>query len=193
MVVNFTTYAGLAKPTESELALNWTRVQDLQEDNNVLIQNLGNADLQSYTPTFTSAGSAPGVGSGSITGDYRDLNGFIMGSFRVTIGTAPTVGTGIYAFSLPFEADPVFHAIAPSINSTPGDYDIVGTGYLFDSSAVTTSGGVALDIVTVTGVSYVRYLVTTFAGKSSYAYSPGVPFTIADGDVFSGSFAYKSL
>ena len=32
MVVNTTTYIGLAKPTQDELALNWTRSTDIIDD-----------------------------------------------------------------------------------------------------------------------------------------------------------------
>ncbi len=192
MVVNFTTYANLAKPSESELALNWTRVQDLQEDNNLEIEARANVDNVSYTPTVISAGTQPNLGTGfAAYGEYRNLNGFILGGFRVDIGSSPSAGTGIYAFSLPFVADSVFHAVNTNINALPGDFDVIGTGYMFDTSTLNTSGPAALDILTVSGVSYVRFLVSTFTGKSSYALSPGVPFTIAQSDSFNGSFAYK--
>lgn len=192
MAVNFTTNVGLAKPTEAELALNWTRVEDLQEDNNTIIEAHANIDLSPYTPTLTAATTAPTLGTGgSAVGEYRILNEFILGTFKLAFGTTPGAGTGIWGFALPFAADNSFHVVGSSLTTGFGDNDIIGTGYMFDATSTDASGPAALDVVTISAVSYVRFLIGAYVGKATHAYSPGNPFTVASTDTFTGSFAYK--
>ncbi len=191
MVVAFTTYVGLAKPDEAELALNWTRVQDLQEDNNTIIENEVNVLYTPYSPTLTASTTPPSVGAGFISGEYRDLNGFVLGSFKAEFEAGMTAGTGVWGFALPFTADAAFHSVGSSLTATPGDNDIIGIAYMFDTSGVDSSGPAAIDVVTIAGVSYARLLLSAYAGKTQYAYQAGSPFTAAAGDKFTGTFGYK--
>lgn len=193
MVVNFTSNIGLAKPTESELALNWTRSADLQEDNNTILETEMNISLTSYTPNLVASTSNPNVGTtGQRLGQYQNLEGFIIGNFVIIFnGSGIAVGSGDYAVTLPFVADPTFHFPAASLSSGHGPNSIIGEGYFFDASAVTTSGSFALELVTTGGVSYVRCLTETYAGKAARVITESMPVAPAAGDSLCGSFAYK--
>lgn len=55
----------------------------------------------SYTPTWTSTGTQPAIGNGSLSGIYVRIGSWI--SFRITMsfGSTTTFGTGNYRFGLP--------------------------------------------------------------------------------------------
>jgi hypothetical protein len=57
---------------------------------------------QTYTPTWTSDGTAPAIGNGTLTGMYRMLDENQMEIYiRFARGSTSTNGTGTYRFSLP--------------------------------------------------------------------------------------------
>lgn len=197
MAVTFTPNIGLAKPTESELALLWARTDKLQEDNNLIIMDKSDVNLVSYTPVVAAVTTPFNVGAGSVRGEYQDFQGFVMGSFLVDF-TDPGVaaGSGDYAISLPFPVDPVYHIVGTSFNSTvaiPGLGHCIGEGYINDASAVNTSGTIALDAVTVAGVSYARMITETYTGKTNQVVNSAAPFVVATNDRFAGSFFYKRV
>jgi len=194
MAVNFTTYAGLAKPTETELALNWARSQQLADDNNTIIMNKANLATTTYTPTLAAQTTAPSAGAGTRIGQYQDIHGFIMGNFKIQfLDPGVSSGNGFYAISLPAVADGSFHVVGTAFDTGTGSPTVIGEGYVLDISAVATSGTVALDVVTVGGVSYCRLLTEAFTApaKTSRLFTNGMPFTLATGDYFAGSFFYK--
>lgn len=196
MAVNFTPNIGLAKPTESELALNWARSTKLAEDNNLIIEAKMNIPLTAYTPAFIGATTNPNVGAGEIKGEYIEVEGFIFGSFNI-IFVAPGIsagsGTGGYGIQLPTLVDDVFHRVGTSLLNAPGVYSCIGEGYYSDSSSVPTSGTVALDAVEVAGIDYLRMHTEAIVGKTETWVGPGHPSTVADQDQLSGSFWYKKL
>jgi hypothetical protein len=55
----------------------------------------------SYNPTWTSSGTAPSIGDGSVFGDYVRVGDFIFFRFQLDIGSTTTTGTGTWYFSLP--------------------------------------------------------------------------------------------
>lgn len=198
MAVNFTGNIGLAKPTESELATNWATNTKLQEDNNIIMAAKMGYRLTAYTPTIVAATTAPTLGaSGNIRGEYTELQGFVWGCIIVEFtGAGITVGSGEYGLSLPFPADGSFHIVGTTLadsTSLGGTQSIIGEGYISDVSAIATSGSVALDVVTVAGVSYVRLLPDIFTApvKTSRFMRDNMPFAVADGDKFTCQFFYK--
>lgn len=192
MAVTFTTNIGLAMPDETEMSKEWARNSKLAEDNNNIIADKMDITLTSYTPTLTAQTTPPSVGAGSIAGEYQDIEGFIMGGFVIKF-TDPgvAVGSGEYAISLPFPVDGSFHSVGTAFNSTPGPFSVVGEGYFSDSSAVATSGSLALDVVTVTGVSYVRLLTQAFTGKTARFVTNTQPVAVATADRIIGNYFYK--
>jgi hypothetical protein len=58
----------------------------------------------SYTPTWTSTGSAPAIGNGSLAGAYILAGKLCHFRASVTFGTTTTFGTGAYSIGLPTAA-----------------------------------------------------------------------------------------
>lgn len=117
---------------------------------NAPLRVLGNGDVQveagiyeqdrtvlmggwtSYTPTWSSSGTAVALGNGTITGSYTQIGDTVH--FRVTLimGTTTTYGTGVYSFTLPVTSTSVGNAVMA-----------VGTSIVFDSSGGTYHTGTA--------------------------------------------------
>ena len=55
----------------------------------------------SYTPNWTSDGTAPAIGNGTIAGHYAQFNDLVMVRIQVEFGSTTTFGTGEWSFSLP--------------------------------------------------------------------------------------------
>jgi|SRR5882724_2361888 len=199
MAVSQTPYIALNKPDDTELAANWARFTMLQAANNLKVENNINIPLTSYTPVLTATTSAPNSGSGvgaGPKGQYQNLNGFIMGSFSVDfVDPGVAVGSGEYAFSLPFVVDNTFHIVGTTFNDATGSLSCIGEGYILDISAVATSGTASLDVVTVAGVSYARIWTEAFTApvKTARVFRDSMPFAVATGDNINGHFLYKKL
>lgn len=58
----------------------------------------------SYTPVWTSTGTAPTLGNGTLVGAYRQLGKTIDLRVTLTIGSTTSIGTGVYRLSLPAAA-----------------------------------------------------------------------------------------
>lgn len=54
-----------------------------------------------YTPAWTSTGTAPSLGNGSLTGLWTQQGSLIWVSITMTLGSTSTQGTGLWRFSLP--------------------------------------------------------------------------------------------
>lgn len=56
----------------------------------------------SYTPTWTSSGTAPALGNGTLTGQYRRsaTSDIVHWWLRLLIGSTTTFGTGVYRFGI---------------------------------------------------------------------------------------------
>lgn len=74
-----------------------------------------------YTPTWTSSGTAPAIGNGTLTGAYLKAGKLVVFRLKLTIGSTTTVGTSTYRFGLPVAAIGL---------DVP-----VGQGLVFDTSA----------------------------------------------------------
>jgi hypothetical protein len=193
MAVTFTSNIGLAKPTESELALEWARISELAEDNNAIIEDKTDIVFTSYTPTIIGSTTNPNVGAGSISGEYFEHEGWIWGSFAVlflTPGISAGSGTGAYGITLPFPADGSFHTVGTSLSDQPGLISCIGEGHIIDNT-VANGGTVALDTVTIAGTGYARLITETFAGKTAAFVNPANPVVVDTNDRWSASFFYK--
>jgi len=54
-----------------------------------------------YTPTWTSSGTAPVLGNGTVQGWYTIAGLVVNLTLRIVIGSTTTVGTGVWFFTLP--------------------------------------------------------------------------------------------
>jgi hypothetical protein len=131
------------------------------------LNTIGAASV-SYTPTWTSTGSQPVLGNGSIQGTYFQFQKFVVGEIQIVIGSTTTFGTGTYLVSLPL---------------TVSSNWCSGVGMVLDASAGYISySGVALG----TGNS----LEFRF-GNAQGIWSPTVPITLANLDQVRIRFFYE--
>ncbi len=115
---------------------------------------------QTYTPTWTSTGTGPAIGNGTLNGAYRRSGELVHVNIRFEPGSTSTFGTGFYRFSLPYTA---------SRRS-------VGSAYVEDVSGVAVYVGTAM-IDSGTNTVYV-----TTSGSTSAYMGAASPFTWASGD-----------
>jgi hypothetical protein len=57
---------------------------------------------ETYTVTWTAAGSAPSIGNGTLTGSYSRNGNTVVVSISLNIGSTTNLGAGAWSFSLPF-------------------------------------------------------------------------------------------
>ena len=57
-----------------------------------------------YTPAWTSSGTAPALGNGTLTGRYMKIGRTVVCHINMATGSTSTYGTGNYNWSLPFTA-----------------------------------------------------------------------------------------
>ena len=81
-----------------------------------------------YTPTWTSSGTAPAIGNGTLRGHYSRTGSAIVATIEMIAGSTTTFGTGTWSFSLP--------------RASAGATVHVGTGYARDDSASGAATGV---------------------------------------------------
>jgi hypothetical protein len=55
-----------------------------------------------YTPSWTSSGTAPSLGNGTIIGRYMKFGRTVVCHINLVTGSTTTYGSGSYNFSLPF-------------------------------------------------------------------------------------------
>lgn len=65
----------------------------------------GTIAFADYTPVWSSTGTAPAIGNGSITGKYIRIGDLCIGYCAVLMNSTTTYGTGDYIFSLPLSTD----------------------------------------------------------------------------------------
>lgn len=74
----------------------------------VLASDLATATQQGvwtpYVPTWTSTGTAPAKGNGTLAGEYAKVGRLVTVRISLDTGSTTTYGTGNYIFSLPLAA-----------------------------------------------------------------------------------------
>lgn len=137
----------------------------------------GNGAWTSWTPTLTTGGTNPTLGTGSsATGKYLRLGNLVIARFFITFGTSGVAaGSGTYRVSLP-------------INSAAHG-EMSGSLFLYDSSAAagTSAGMFSYDAA----ASYVQMLYPTATTTYSVV-SNSAPWTWAASDQIRGFFYYEA-
>jgi hypothetical protein len=131
----------------------------------------------SYTPAWSSSGTQPSLGNGSVNGRYIQVGKLIFAYMSLTAGSTSTFGTGSYYLSLPVQAA-----------STAMLW--IGHGRLVDSGTATykltvypgsSAGTVGIVVEVVSGSTI------TFNGVSATS-----PFTMTNGDFFELAVVYEA-
>lgn len=125
----------------------------------------------SYTPAWSTTGTVPTLGDGTLEGNYAQAGKLVLFSIILTIGTTTTVGTGVYTLTLP-----VATALPPNA--------AVASAHFFDASPA----GYYQHIAYRTATSASQIALSATAGRWS-ATNPVVP---AVGDVISVNGSYEA-
>jgi hypothetical protein len=92
--------AATANDTPSRLAVGANNLV-LMADSTASTGLKYGADLQSYTPAWTSSGTAPAIGNGTASGSFTRIGNVVQFSVVIVFGSTSTFGSGEYFFSLP--------------------------------------------------------------------------------------------
>lgn len=103
----------------------------------------------SYTPVWTSSGTAPALGNGTITGRYKQNGKTIDLVVKIVFGSTTTFGTGTYSFSIPVTAN--------------ANVDRTGSAYFRDASATSIGHFTGIALLAAGGTTFVGAEATTHA------------------------------
>ncbi len=131
----------------------------------------------SYTPTWTSTGTAPAIGNGTLLGRYSLQGKTCTVSISLVFGTTTTAGTGVYQFATPFAA-------------------VTRAGSAWIGSAMATDVGVASTIGGCQVTSGSSIVVPTGPTNSTQTnngsgWGATVPFTFGNTDSMWLTFTYE--
>ena len=147
-------------PTSGDVA---NVAPDMQNLASAADATLGNA-WTAYTPSWTSTGTAPVVGNGTIVGHFKLLGKWGLARITLTAGGTTTFGTLLYRWSLP--------AGWTLFDTT----SIYGIGSVYDSSTTTQYTG------SVWAASATTVAIRTHSATTDV--SATVPMTPATGDIW---------
>jgi len=136
--------------------------------------------ITSYVPAWTSTGTAPAIGNGTLVGSYQYFGGLIICYGLWAAGSTTTFGTGNYRISLPVAAD-------TSTTTAVMGFSETQNAMLWDNN-VSTRYGRRLQLVTSTTFS-VR--TVSAAGNTLAQWGATSPFTAAQNDRMQWCFIYK--
>jgi hypothetical protein len=112
---------------------------DLKEERTALQQiSAFLGDQTSYSPAWTSSGSAPSLGNGTLTGYYQQIGKLTIFWVVLVMGSTTSFGSGAWRFSLP-------------VTSALSGTNLIGSAMLSDSG-VENRVGSALSITNTTFV-----------------------------------------
>jgi hypothetical protein len=142
------------------------------------LNGIGDAGT-AFTPTWSSSGTQPVLGNGTLVGRYLQINKLVLVYMQLIIGSTTTVGTGSYLFSFPLTA------VAVTSGGT-----IPGSGMLTDASAFA-----AYQIVpSFSSGSTTNFRAFVFQNSTqvSNTISATVPVVPATGDEYRISYVYEA-
>lgn len=137
--------------------------------------NINTGAWTTFTPTWTSSGTAPVLGTGTLVGRYNKVGRQVVVQIALVIGTTTTTGTGEWRFAIP---------VAQSTASGANTF-WAGSAFGFDQGVAFYNGVVVLDTVN----AYVR--VAKGDGTLNF-WQSNQPFTWGNPDQMSLTFTYES-
>lgn len=116
----------------------------------------------SYTPTWTSTGTAPSVGNGTITGMYRKEGDSLHVRIALTSGTTTAYGTGNYKFSIPNAG--TWTIDTAKMTSITGFGGVVGSASAAVASNSFSGTAIYIDTQSIGGVSTIAANANPWGG-----------------------------
>ena len=123
-----------------------------------------------YTPTWTTNGTQPSLGNGTLTGRYTLSGRVCTVQFQLTAGSTTTFGTGQFQISLPFPA--------------VGGQRAQGIAWILDDGT-----GYYVSVANVVSTSSLMVFYTTTSVTGVVAHN--VPMTWTTNDIISGTITYE--
>jgi hypothetical protein len=161
--------AGTGSDTFSRLAVGANTAPLLADSAQATGLRWDNDVWASYTPTWTSSGTQPALGNGTITGHWKQRGKVVDFRIRLFLGSTSTIGTGNYFLGLPIQANA---AQIANINSRGYTAD-VSAGAFFHIFGDSNDGSGALTS---------RLVVTSATYGTLDTVGSTTPFTFANGD-----------
>lgn len=160
-------------------------------DKKVTVGNLGLAitgAYTAYTPVWSSSGTAPAIGNGTITGAYTQIGKRVEVRIYVTFGSTTTFGSGNFYFSLPVTARAINSTNAEHVSMQVGTGTIVdaGNNYYPASPRLVDTSKIEVGITTTLGGTNPVYVQTSNAMTAS------APFTMGSTDGVYLTLSYEA-
>lgn len=101
-----------------------------------------------YTPVWGSTGTAPGLGNGTLVGDYSQDDRYVDFECFLTLGSTSTVGTGSYSLTAPVAAA---SALGTTRTTFDGIYTDASTGNIYPFYGQLIAGSSTINLLSVAG------------------------------------------
>jgi hypothetical protein len=138
---------------------------------------IGNA-WTPYTPAWTSSGTAPAIGNGTIVGAWISVGKLTIFRAVITMDTTTTYGTGTYSISLP-----------ATVDSASGRLLVAGIARDDSATADFPIGAIVAGGATTAPV---RTWPTSAAGAALIGINPTIPFSWGVNDSLTISGTYEA-
>jgi hypothetical protein len=129
----------------------------------------------SWTPTWTTTGTQPSIGNGTIAGAAIQVGKITKFRFKMTIGSTTSLGTGNWLFSFPFTANAALTA----------NYGFLMSGYAEDLGV--TSQHIVAGRAASTTTFYIPY-----GTSGGLVFGQTAPWGWGSGDFFSVHGMYEA-
>lgn len=160
-------------PASSDSTQLWTHFGNLATDVDTDIA-AQLAAWTTYTPVWTSNGTAPSLGNGTITGRYKQIGKTVTVTIKIVFGSTSTFGTSAYFFSLPVTAS--------------GLNDFVGSAYMRDTSGTSSGHYNGISVITAAAPT----VLTAYEGSGHLQLQQTLPVVWVSTDFFEFTITYEA-
>lgn len=152
----------------------------------IVVMHNTNGPIQTFTPAWTSTGTAPAIGNGTLNGWWWRRGDRVKGRVRLAFGSTTTIGTLFYKFGLPtgIALDTTKHPV----HATSLTANSLGKATLLDSGAATYPADVVWDATNSLIMLAIWYHSAYMQVNDNVRAT--VPATWANGDTFEFDFEF---